>query len=166
MTLVAQGEALTDVLWPDMGTEGPRSEGKGISSQTALAEASGDWAQVKNPALKAGALWLSAYFAGRKLPPLPALSPKGTAFQQAVWQALLAIPYGATQSYAEVAQRLEKTLGHRTAARAVGGAVGKNPLCPIIPCHRVMGKDGSMTGFGLGIAAKRYLLDLESKNKD
>jgi len=101
---------------------------------------------------------LEAYFAGeRRGFDLP-LAPEGTPFQREVWSALLAIPYGETVSYGELARRL----GRPNASRAVGAANGRNPIPIIIPCHRVIGADGSLTGFGGGLAIKRRLLELEA----
>jgi methylated-DNA-[protein]-cysteine S-methyltransferase len=100
---------------------------------------------------------LDEYFSGtRRVFSLP-LAPAGTAFQRAVWEALRAIPYGETVSYAELARRL----GNAGSARAVGLANGANPLPIIVPCHRVIGTDGSLTGFGGGLYIKRALLSLE-----
>ena len=101
---------------------------------------------------------LEAYFAGalRRFD-LP-LAPEGTPFQREVWSALTAIPYGETLSYGELARRL----GRPAASRAVGAANGQNPIPIVIPCHRVIGADGSLTGFGGGLAIKRRLLDLEA----
>lgn len=100
---------------------------------------------------------LQAYFAGTlKEFNLP-LAPQGTRFQRAVWQALRSIPYGATVSYGEIARRI----GKPKAVRAVGAANGRNPLPIVVPCHRVIGSDGSLTGFGGGLTTKRKLLDLE-----
>lgn len=102
---------------------------------------------------------LARYFNGEKpeFADLDFLAPKGTAFQQAVWSILLAIPYGKTTSYGEIAAQL----GKPNAMRAVGGAVGRNPISILIPCHRVLGKNQALTGFGGGLPAKRYLLQLE-----
>jgi methylated-DNA-[protein]-cysteine S-methyltransferase len=86
------------------------------------------------------------------------LRPRGTPFQLRVWEALRAIPYGETRSYAEIA----RTIGKPDAVRAVGSANGANPIPIIVPCHRVLGSDGSLTGFGGGLRVKRFLLDLES----
>lgn len=98
---------------------------------------------------------LAAYFAGQlKAFDLP-LAPTGTPFQRRVWSALLTIPYGRTWSYGELARQVG------SASRAVGLANGKNPIAVIIPCHRVIGSDGSLTGYGGGLDRKRYLLDLE-----
>ena len=86
------------------------------------------------------------------------LSPKGTAFQQAIWTALRQIPYGKTASYGGLAE----SINNPKAVRAVGGAVGSNPISIIIPCHRVLGKKCEITGFGGGLPAKRFLLKLEN----
>ena len=87
---------------------------------------------------------------------MPKVNPQGTDFQRRVWQALLTIPYGETMSYGELA----KQVGCRS-AQAVGGAVGRNPIALLIPCHRVIGSDGSLTGYAYGIERKRYLLEME-----
>ena len=100
---------------------------------------------------------LRAYFAGElRVFDLP-LDPQGTDFQRRVWQALAEIPYGETTSYSELAG----SIGRPAAVRAVGAANGKNPLPIVLPCHRVIGADGSLTGFGGGLEMKRYLLELE-----
>jgi methylated-DNA-[protein]-cysteine S-methyltransferase len=113
---------------------------------------------VGNPAdepFASAAAQLDAYFAGDlKAFDLP-LAPAGTQFQRRVWSALQAIPYGQTCSYGELARRVG------SAGRAVGLANGKNPIALIIPCHRVIGSDGSLTGYGGGLDRKRYLLELE-----
>lgn len=100
---------------------------------------------------------LNAYFAGTLTRFDLPLAPEGTAFQQRVWSALWDIPYGETISYGELAVRV----GSPRAVRAVGAANGRNPLPIVVPCHRVVGADGSLTGFGGGLDAKRALLDLE-----
>ncbi|MCY4344291.1 MAG: methylated-DNA--[protein]-cysteine S-methyltransferase [Gammaproteobacteria bacterium] len=100
---------------------------------------------------------LDGYFAGRRQRFDLPLAPSGTAFQRKVLAALQAIPYGETRSYKEVAA----AIGKPRAVRAVGAANGRNPIPIIIPCHRVIGSDGSLTGFGGGLAAKRALLALE-----
>ena len=87
------------------------------------------------------------------------LAPRGTPFQRAVWAALLEIPFGETASYGELA----RAIGKPSASRAVGAANGRNPLSIVIPCHRVIGADGSMTGYGGEISRKRILLDLEAR---
>ena len=101
------------------------------------------------------ARWLSAYFAGSPDPcPLP-LAPRGTAFQQRVWDALREIPRGTVVTYGDLARALDSS------PRAVGGAVGRNPISIVIPCHRVVGSGGSLTGYAGGIDRKRFLLELE-----
>ena len=106
--------------------------------------------------------WLDLYFSAKQPDFTPPLCPKGTPFQQEVWSVLLTIPYGQTMTYGEIAMRIAKTRGtSRMSARAVGSAVGRNPISLIIPCHRVIGTDGSLTGYAGGIARKMHLLALE-----
>jgi len=100
---------------------------------------------------------LADYFDGRRREFSVPLAPAGTAFQRDVWDSLLAIPFGATTSYGEIARRI----GRPSAVRAVGAANGANPIPIIIPCHRVVGSDGSLTGYGGGLDTKRLLLELE-----
>ena len=106
--------------------------------------------------------WLARYFAGGRpgIDELP-LNPHGTAFRQLVWGKLREIPYGATVTYGDIARRLERETGRRVSSQAVGGAVGHNPLCVIVPCHRVVGAGGNLTGFGGGLDTKTKLLELE-----
>ena len=106
---------------------------------------------------KAAAGQLDAYFAGELTHFDLPLAPRGSDFQQRVWAALQEIPYGQTESYGELAARI----GSPGGARAVGLANGKNPIGIIIPCHRVVGADGSLTGYGGGVERKKLLLDLE-----
>ena len=114
-------------------------------------------ASAEHAVLHEAAQQLQAYFAGRlRAFDLP-LQPSGTPFQQRVWQALRRIPYGDTRSYGEVAQRIASP----KASRAVGAASGANPIAIIIPCHRVVGAAGQLTGFGGGLPAKQTLLALE-----
>jgi len=101
---------------------------------------------------------LDAYFAGKLRRFTVPLDLRGTAFQLRVWEILCSIPYGVTRSYREVAQ----ALGNPKATRAVGQAIGRNPVSIIVPCHRVIGSDGRLTGYGGGLPRKRALLDLES----
>jgi methylated-DNA-[protein]-cysteine S-methyltransferase len=100
---------------------------------------------------------LAAYFSGKLLTFDLPLAPEGTAFQRSVWNQLLQIPYGDTASYIDLARRL----GNPNAMRAVGAANGANPIAIIVPCHRVIGHDGKLVGFGGGLPAKRWLLDHE-----
>lgn len=109
------------------------------------------------PLLREAQRQLNAYFSGtRQTFDLP-LSPHGTPFQTAVWQALCAIPYGQTRTYGELAA----AIGRPKACRAVGMANHRNPIAIIVPCHRVIGKDGTLTGYAGGLAAKQFLLSLE-----
>ncbi|PZF86481.1 methylated-DNA--[protein]-cysteine S-methyltransferase [Jiangella anatolica] len=101
---------------------------------------------------------LAAYFAGELRRFSLPLSPVGTPFQRQVWDALLAIPYGETRSYREIAEQL----GRPTASRAVGAANGRNPISVVVPCHRVIGTSGVLTGYAWGLERKRALLDLEA----
>ena len=93
---------------------------------------------------------------------MPLLRPKGTPFQESVWQILCSIPYGSTMTYGGIASRISAQKGiKRMSAQAVGNAVGKNPISILIPCHRVIGADGGLTGYAGGLARKRALLALE-----
>lgn len=117
--------------------------------------------QKETPLLRVAKQQLSEYFAGqRTVFDLP-IKTAGTAFQQQVWQALKAIPYGETRSYKEIAA----AIGNPKAVRAVGGANNKNPIFIVIPCHRVIGSSGQLVGYGGGLDAKVFLLALESQNK-
>ena len=116
-----------------------------------------DWQEGDHPLLAQAHRQLDEYFAGtRNAFDLP-LSPQGTDFQRKVWNTLASIPYGQTISYAQLAQRI----GKPSAMRAVGAANGRNPLPIVLPCHRVIGADGSLTGFGGGLPTKQFLLQLE-----
>ena len=145
VTLAASGDALIG-LW----FRGQKYE---------LATLKGE--RLENPdsaLLREAARWVDAYFEGRRPDPgaLP-LKPVGTPFRQRVWQQLLRIPYGATTTYGALAQALDRPGG----AQAVGGAVGHNPISIIIPCHRVLGADGALTGYAGGLERKQALLRLE-----
>lgn len=109
-----------------------------------------------SPALNAARNWLNQYFFGEIPGILPPISLKGTDFQLRVWEALEAIPYGQVITYGELA----KGLGVRS-AQAVGGAVGRNPISLILPCHRVVGSNGQLTGYAGGLDRKKWLLDWE-----
>ena len=106
--------------------------------------------------------WLESYFSGKQTSITIPLQPKGTSFQQRVWQILQEISYGETMTYGEIAQRIAKEKGVETfSAQAVGQAVGKNPISILIPCHRVLGKNGALTGYAGGVHRKEQLLQLE-----
>ena len=145
MTMVSDGIALTALKFD--GTRFAFKFADGTSATTTL------------PVFDETCRWLDLYFAGRKPDFIPPLAPKGTPFQQRVWGILLTIPYGKTMSYGDVARRISPTMS----AQAIGGAVGRNPIGIIIPCHRVIGADGSLTGYGGGLERKRWMLELERK---
>lgn len=106
--------------------------------------------------------WLDNYFAGKEPAMTLPLAPLGGDFRQAVWKILLAIPYGGVTTYGDIARDMARAAGLPSmSAQAVGGAVGHNPISLIIPCHRVVGHDGSLTGYAGGIDKKRWLLRLE-----
>ena len=116
----------------------------------------------ETPSLLQAKQWLDLYFSGAEPDFTPPLHPAGTAFQQAIWQLLLQIPYGQTATYGELARRLAREKGRETlSAQAVGGAVGHNPISLVIPCHRVVGAGGNLTGYAGGVDKKRALLALE-----
>ena len=112
-----------------------------------------------NKVIKSSMLWLDNYFAGKKPSPssLP-LAPDGSEFRKQVWNILLQIPYGETLTYGRISKMLGK---EKMSAQAVGGAVGHNPISIIIPCHRVVGSDSSLTGYAGGLSIKQQLLDFE-----
>jgi methylated-DNA-[protein]-cysteine S-methyltransferase len=139
LLLVSDGEALTAV---EMEPHRPEVAGG---------------ARPDTGPLRAAIEQLEQYFAGDRTDFDLPLRPHGTEFQQRVWQGLLAIPYGHTTSYGALAT----DLGNPTASRAVGLANGRNPIAVIIPCHRVIGADGSLTGYGGGLDRKRWLLSHE-----
>lgn len=150
LTLVASDEGLRAVLWP--GDDPARVP---TATEAVPVAAPGD-----HPVLAATAVQLDEYFAGeRRSFDLP-LDPVGTDFQLAAWRALREIPYGTTATYAEQAARL----GDRNKARAVGAANARNPLSIVVPCHRVVGTDGRLTGFAGGVDTKRSLLELEARS--
>ena len=116
-----------------------------------------DGARHEPAALREAVTQLEDYFAGRRLDFELLLAPAGTPFQLKVWAALREIPYGRTTSYGELAAEI----GQPTASRAVGLANGRNPIAVVVPCHRVIGRDGTLTGFGGGLDRKRWLLEHE-----
>ena len=112
------------------------------------------------PLLKRAAKWLDGYFKGERAAMVLPLAPSGSAFRKAVWDVLQTIPCGETTTYGAIAQRLE-AFGYSSCAQAVGGAVGHNPISILIPCHRVLGSAGALTGYAGGIDKKEWLLRLE-----
>ena len=116
----------------------------------------------ETPPLTEAKRWLDVYFSGKMPDFMPPLHPIGSAFRQSVWEILLQIPYGKTTTYGEIARQLSEKMGlSRMSAQAVGGAVGHNKIAIIIPCHRVVGTNGSLTGYAGGIDKKGKLLELE-----
>jgi methylated-DNA-[protein]-cysteine S-methyltransferase len=145
LTLVANEEALVAILWE-----------KDDPARVRLAPAVPN---PRHPVLRETERQLAEYFAGqRTIFDLP-LAPAGTPFQQRIWAGLLKIPYGKTRSYSELAA----AAGSPKAARATGHANGRNPISIVIPCHRAIGADGSLTGFAGGLATKATLLELEGR---
>jgi len=140
ITIVSDGSAITAVWLKEVSVTGAKNEA--------------------SPIIGLAARQLEEYFAGKRRQFDVPVSPHGTVFQQAVWKELLAIPYGETRSYKQVAQGI----GNPDACRAVGMANNRNPISIIIPCHRVIGSNGALVGYGGGIDMKRRLLDLEKRN--
>ena len=143
LTLVADVGGLAAILWEDDKPDRVR-----LGKLTEKAD---------HPVLLETERQLAQYFAGERRTFDVPLSFAGTDFQKRVWAALLAIPFGETRSYGEIADQL----GNPGASRAVGAANGRNPISIIAPCHRVVGSNGKLTGFAGGLEAKAYLLDLE-----
>lgn len=146
LSLVASDRALVALVW--------RRE----NHRNAFAEAVD---HAKHPILRETTRQLSEYFAGKRRAFDIELDFRGTDFQRRVWSTLLTIPYGETRSYGQIAEQI----GNPTAVRAVGAANGRNPISIIAPCHRVIGMNGDLTGFGGGLDAKAYLLTLEAPQK-
>ena len=150
MTLAATTQGLAG-LWFEgqRHLPAPLAQSPGVSA----------WpAEPDHPVLKQAIQQLTGYFAGKRTSfDLPLDLSGGTAFQQSVWQALLALPPGTTASYGQIS----RCIGKPAAVRAVGAAVGRNPVSIIVPCHRVMGADGSLTGYAGGLNRKTALLALE-----
>ena len=147
--LLAADESGLTGLWFD----GQKYFARGLSAERT---------EQNTPALADAQRWLDIYFTGREPDFLPPLHPIGSAFQQSVWDILLQISYGQTITYGEIARQLAAKQGlSRMSAQAVGGAVGHNEISIIIPCHRVVGTNGSLTGYAGGIEKKVKLLELE-----
>ncbi len=121
--------------------------------------------EVENAILTQTKQWLDLYFSGKEPHFTPPLHFTGTAFQNEVWELLCSIPYGQTTTYGEIAKRLAAQRGLcRMSAQAVGGAVGRNPISIIVPCHRVLSANGNLTGYAGGLDKKRALLEWEREN--
>ena len=152
---VASDGAAVNGLW----FEGQKHYGAGIMDgipDSAMEE--------ERPEFRRVDLWLDRYFAGDDPGPVPPLSVQGTEFQRSVWQILMTIPYGATMTYGEIAGQIAWERGLASmSAQAVGSAVGRNPISILIPCHRVIGADGRLTGYAGGLWRKEALLRLEQR---
>ncbi len=122
--------------------------------------------EKQTPALRLAAQWLDSYFRGENPPLTLPLAPTGSPFRQEVWKILRQIPYGSLTTYGSIAHQLAQQTGKRVAAQAVGNAVGHNPIGILIPCHRVVGANGSLTGYAAGIDKKIQLLRLEGVTMD
>ena len=144
LTLVASDNALAGVYFPHHWVK-------------PTPETLGEQAEATDPLLSEAARQLDEYLAGERTGFDVPTVLRGDEFQRRVWSILEEIPYGATSSYGEIAERL----GDRTLAQQVGKAVGQNPLSIVVPCHRVVGKNGSLTGYAGGLKRKQFLLDLE-----
>ncbi|MBR2570574.1 MAG: methylated-DNA--[Clostridia bacterium] len=151
ITLACDGEALIG-LWFD----GQKHFGAALKPEHA---------EKRMPVLEEAERWLLIYFSGEAPDFTPPLSLRGTAFQKQVWEALLTVPYGGTATYAEIASRAAKRAGTGACARAAGSAIARNPVSLIVPCHRVVGADGSLTGYAGGVRRKQALLSLERAPK-
>ena len=147
--LLAADEIGLTGLWFD----GQKYFARGLSNERIAQE---------TPILTEAKRWLDIYFTGKAPDFTPPLHPTGSEFRKAVWEILLQIPYGQTTTYGEIARQLAEKQGlARMSAQAVGGAVGHNKISVIIPCHRVVGTSGSLTGYAGGIHKKEQLLELE-----
>lgn len=154
----AYGSAVGEIL---IASDGSSITGLWFAGQAHFPDAliRGD---ARLPVFAAADRWLNAYFAGGDPGETPPLSPRGTDFQMLVWDILRTIPRGGMATYGEIARKAAVITGRtRMSAQAVGGAVGRNPISIMIPCHRVIGEDGSLTGYAGGIEKKRFLLTLE-----
>lgn len=152
LTIASDAESVTG-LWFD----GQKYDRRTLSPD---AEDTGDGSGLL--VLKKAGEWLDRYFAGENPEPELPLRPQGTPFQQEVWELLRQIPYGRTATYGALAQKISRAHGNaRAYAQAAGNAVGRNPISIFIPCHRVLGADGGLTGYAGGIERKRFLLRLE-----
>ena len=148
-------QEMTGVYRSPLGDIVLTSDGSALTGLRFAESPCGELAQ-DIPLLADACHWLNLYFSGATPDFTPRLAPQGTPFQQSVWGELLAISYGHTVSYGYIAQRLRCR-----SAQAVGGAVGRNPIALIIPCHRVVGSDGHLTGYAYGLDRKQWLLSHE-----
>ena len=144
------------------------SDGSSLTGLYIQCQPDPDWRQVDIPLFDTVKFWLTEYFAGKRpdVSCLP-LELTGTPFQQGVWAYLMTIPYGKTCTYGDIAREMATLVGKKTmSAQAVGQAVGRNPISIIVPCHRVVGAGGKMTGYAWGIEKKEWLLAHEARTKE
>lgn len=146
LTLVANSKGLAAILWA-------HDDPKRVPLGTLTAD-------DRHPTLLATERALARYFKGDRTAFSLTVSLSGTVFQKQVWSALANIPHGQTRTYAEIAQQI----GRPAAVRAVGAAIGRNPVSIVVPCHRVVGSNGKLTGFAGGLPAKAFLLKLEARS--
>ena len=148
ITMASDGEALTG-LW----FQGQKYYANGLSE---------DYVEKMIPIFEEVSNWLDVYFSGKEPEFMPCVKLKGSEFRKEVWEILFTIPYGKTMTYGEIADQMAKKRGiEKMSAQAVGGAVGHNPISLIVPCHRVVGSNGEMTGYAGGVERKIKLLKME-----
>ena len=149
INMTSDGNAITG-LWFD-GQE-----------RTAAACDGENWKEKKLKIFDRATEWLDLYFLGKDPGPIPPIKTDGTAFREEVWNILKEIPYGETMTYGQIAKMIADKRGiARMSSQAVGGAVGDNPILILIPCHRVVGANGELTGYAAGIEKKQWLLEME-----
>lgn len=125
-----------------------------------------DYIEQKTGPFEVTIMWLDQYFSGKKPFITPPIELEGTEFRKSVWSILQTIPYGETMTYGDIGKKIATKQGkEKMSAQAVGGAVGRNPISIIVPCHRVIGSNGKLTGYAGGIERKKYMLDLELEHK-
>ena len=147
ITIASNGNAITG-LW--------------LEGQKYFADTLGnEYAERNLPVFEQAKLWLDLYFAGEEPNFAPPIALDSSPFRMEIWRILQEIPYGKTMTYGEIANRISKESGKKASARAVGGAVGHNPISLIVPCHRVIGANGALTGYAGGLDKKIYFLRLE-----
>ena len=143
-------------------SEGELLTGLRFEGQKYFPSRNEEWKERRIPVFDETVRWLDVYFGGKDPGFIPPLGLSGTPFRMTVWEILLRIPYGKTETYGSIARMAAERMGLRQmSAQAVGGAVGHNPVSLIVPCHRVIGADGSLTGYAGGIDKKLRLLTLE-----
>ncbi|NLR08405.1 MULTISPECIES: methylated-DNA--[protein]-cysteine S-methyltransferase [Lactobacillaceae] len=147
VTVASDGVALTGLWFTDQHYYGSTLPAKAPTGEL--------------PVFDQVATWLTAYFAGQHPTVTFPVQPTGTALREAVWSVLRTIPYGETVTYRELATRVTPMIGHNPGARAMGNAVGHNPISLVIPCHRVIGQTGDLVGYAGGLTRKKALLTLE-----